>query len=409
MRILGLIISLIVTLSATAKDIQLHSKAERIPYIQAAKVWNPPPKNLTPEDIRRGPKAKGYAKLLLKPQVACMTTPGDLEELGGKTPKFECQLLEHLNENRYRYIFKENGDRRVVKVKYHPPGEFNGEILGEILGTRLLWALGFYADQMFYVDEVLCFGCSTDPFRSRKAYPAESGVRVRFHGAAIEKKIPGDNIEYSKGILRKKPGSSEHIREEISAGGVSFAEMMKYLPKSHAHEERAQRDALRLLAVFMQHVDLKADNQRLTCLETNEENQCTNVAMMIHDIGTSFGVKTRNGLTRFRRVDLETWKNTPIWKNPTTCTAQLTQILPIAIAVKTMDASMESPQISDEGRIFLAELLQNFSQNPSLVRALFEAAHLSPQDIPQWIEAFQSKVEQIRFPLGRDHPQFHCP
>ena len=59
--------------------------------------------------------------------------------LDGRSPKFACRI----------------GDTDEVKVKY---GGDNGEVYGEVLATRLLWALGFGADAIYPVN-VVCRGC----------------------------------------------------------------------------------------------------------------------------------------------------------------------------------------------------------------------------------------------------------
>jgi hypothetical protein len=58
---------------------------------------------------------------------------------------------------------------------------------------------------------------------------------------------------------------------------------------------RAHRDALKLLAVFLQHSDNKAEQQRLVCLGAKEaaaEGACARPFMMINDLGLTFGRAT---------------------------------------------------------------------------------------------------------------------
>lgn len=50
---------------------------------------------------------------------------------------------------------------------------------------------------------------------------------------------------------------------------------------------RAHRDALKLLAAFMQHTDSKADNQVLLCVD--ESRECEEPVLMIGDLGLTFG------------------------------------------------------------------------------------------------------------------------
>ena len=67
------------------------------------------------------------------------------KEQSGHSPKFVC----------------ETSPGQEVKVKYGPR---NAEVFGEVLATRLFWALGFAADRMYPV-RVRCKGCPADPKR----------------------------------------------------------------------------------------------------------------------------------------------------------------------------------------------------------------------------------------------------
>ena len=69
-----------------------------------------------------------------------------------------------------------------VKVKF---GGANGEVYGEVLATRLLWALGFGADRMYPVN-VVCRGCP-DEFGGTRLPNGDS----RFNPAVIERKMAG--------------------------------------------------------------------------------------------------------------------------------------------------------------------------------------------------------------------------
>lgn len=407
---------------SNAKDIVLGAhRIDNKPYLKAANVWNLPPwmnnqlKFVANPDIINGPEAKGYAKNFVNKstgynEVFCQTNEEDQERgFGGKTPKLYCQLLEVKGAG-LQPVFEDDGDRRVIKAKYHPAGELNNEIYGEILGTRLLWVLGFGADQMFYVDKINCFGCSLDPFKDRIVDPTTLKYPQIFQGVAIERKIKGD--ELLSAIMVPK-GNSQW--EKDFQEGVGFREMMENLPdKSKYPKARAiqlaRRDALRLLAVFMQHTDLKKDNQRFICLSKNNKTKCDKPFILIHDIGTSFGVRLK-GL-KLDKVHLDTWRNTPIWSNPHNCEAQMSTNLAFNLQIRGEDNSMVRPKISEAGRKFLAALLGNFAADRNRVRDLFRAAHIDErgrgESIEDWVDVFIDKVRQIQNPvLGSAN--FECP
>src|SRR6185369_15771759 len=120
----------------------------------------------------------------------------DDKKMDGNTPKFACRVGE--------------GDE--VKVKF---GGSNGEVYGEVLSTRLLWALGFGADRMYPV-KVICRKC---PERLGGIL-RENGDRI-FDPAAIERKMEGKELD-SDGREGWKWSELDKVSEE--AGGASRAE-----------------------------------------------------------------------------------------------------------------------------------------------------------------------------------------
>src|SRR5262249_53780109 len=136
------------------------------------------------------------------------------EPLDGNSPKFDCRVP----------------DGTVVKVKYG-----HGEVEGEVLSTRLLWALGFGADRM-YPAVVVCHGCAADPWKDRRPVN-ETHV---FESAVIERKFAGHAIETKK------------------IKGWTWPEL-NMLDVMQGGAPADQRSALALLAVFIQHSDSKAE------------------------------------------------------------------------------------------------------------------------------------------------------
>ena len=125
------------------------------------------------------------------------------KDLSGHSPKFVCETSP--------------GER--VKVKY---GQRNAEVFGEVLATRLFWALGFAADRMYLV-RVRCHSCPKGPKQS----PETAFDVAVFDLAAIERKLPGRAMETS-------PDS-----------GWKWSELEDIGPDA-APGARAQRDALKL-------------------------------------------------------------------------------------------------------------------------------------------------------------------
>jgi hypothetical protein len=193
------------------------TKSERRELVKRAQVWAPT--DIASMDLRLGPQSREAFRP--DEEVTCDYVYN--EDLPGTSRKFNCAI----NKN------------DVVKVRY---GEENGKVEGEVLGTRLLWALGFGADAVYPV-KVRCRGCSADPWVNRQPVASEQYFEV----AAIERKFPGEEIKADKD------------------GGWSWKEL-RHVDEQLGGAPVAHLDAMRLLAVFIQHTDNKIINERFVCL-----------------------------------------------------------------------------------------------------------------------------------------------
>ena len=102
------------------------SPPERDRILRRAQVWLPP--SLPVTELGRNPRGDdGFADTAT---VDCRFQPSGV---GGRTPKFECQLAD--------------GDE--VKVKH---GRSNPEIFSEVMASLLLARLGFPTDRMYTVE-----------------------------------------------------------------------------------------------------------------------------------------------------------------------------------------------------------------------------------------------------------------
>jgi hypothetical protein len=321
---------------------QSAAQAEtRESLIARSKVWVP--RNIPSLDLKAGPAEPG--SFALGEMITCTYLD---KKLGGRSPKFACETAD--------------GDE--LKVKY---GGTNGEVYGEVMASRLLWALGFGADRMYSV-RVICQGC-----------PDHIGGIVRENGdrtldpVAIERKFG-----YEELVGRWEWSELDLVDEE--SGGATVAE----------------RDALTLLAVFLQHSDSKPDQQRIVCLEPATAGQCAQPLMMINDLGVTFGRANRWNQQPRGSVNLAEWQEIDIWKGPTGCVGNLSG---------SFTGTLKDPVISEEGRQFLADLMTQLSD--AQLRGMFEAAraHLRAREpgnarsglatVDEWVMAFQAKRAQI--------------
>jgi len=318
------------------------SDAARAALIARAKVWIPT--DIPSMDLRVGPTGPGAFA-----PGATVTCDYVDKKLSGASPKFACRLSD--------------GDE--LKVKY---GGANGEVYGEVAASRLLWALGFGADRMYSV-RVICRGCSSQIGGIRRA----NGDRL-IDPAAVERKFPGRE-------LVEKWDWDELAQIDEAAGGAT----------------RAERDALTLVAVLLQHSDSKSKNQRIVCLEAaGEGGECQVPLMMIQDLGVTFG--RANALNQQPRasVNLAEWRRLPIWKDATGCVGNLSG---------SWTGTLKEPLIGEAGRQFLADLLMQLSDRQ--IRDLFESARVQLRvrapgrarsgfpSVDEWVEAFRQKRAEI--------------
>jgi hypothetical protein len=335
------------TLSARGTD-TLSNNDPRASVIARSRVWTPT--NIRAMDFKAGPPGPGAFPF--RATVVCDYSD---KKLDGLSPKFVCIV----------------GRDDELKVKF---GGNNGEVYGEVLATRLLWALGFGADRMYPVN-VICRGCPAE-FLGIERANGES----RFDPAVIERKVAGTEWppDGNQGWSWK-----ELDRADGERGGAP----------------RAHRDALKLLAVFLQHSDSKPEQQRVVCAGKAawpRASTCANPLLMISDVGLTFGRANRANANETAGVNLDAWKQTPVWRSDSTCVGNLP---------RSFTGTLENPVISEAGRRFLAGLLVQLSDHQ--LHDLFAVARVqlrlrSPGHVDsgfatvnEWVTAFKDKRAEI--------------
>ena len=334
--------------SASKKSIVHVSPRTRLNDIRHAQVWEHT--DIPSMDIRTGPLGPGA--FAPGATVSCRYLK---KEMAGNSPKFTCVIPPE----------------DEVKVKF---GRDNGEVYAEVAATRLFWALGFPVDRMYPV-RVLCDGCPPGPETVRDA----RGPALLFDPASIERKFKGRALE-------TEPES-----------GWSWADLDK-VDEATGGAPRAQRDALKLLAVFVQHTDNKPAQQRLVCVDEKSEGDegvCAHTVMMVNDLGQTFGRSNLFNRDRLGSVNLERWSGSHVWSsksNGTSCFGDLPT---------SQSGSLDNPRIGEAGRRFLSDLLMQLSD--AQLRDLFEVSRfpermdrgVKSSTVDDWVAAFKTKRGEI--------------
>lgn len=372
---------LLFPLTASARDsltLPTPTSDERTEYIRRARVWEPT--DVASKDLFNGPE--GRLQFAVDQETPCDFVP---QPLGGFTAKFLCRLE----------------DGTVVKVKYEEGDRYKEEF-GEVLGTRLFWALGFHADRVLPV-RVVCRDCPRHPWKyldARKHSPLDEQGLMRplppeaevgtytFDPAAIEEALDVEPIQ-----------EREHQ-------GWSW-KSLKLVDQNLGGASKAEIDALRLLNAFVQNADNKGKQNALACprneLVEGDAGRvtCRRPILYVDDLGSVFG---RGGFTTgyAGRVDYAGWKERPVWRNRDSCRARLA-----AIGGIWRRSTLRDPVIGEEGRALLSRQLEQLSdaQIADLFRAArIERLHQTISDgasgrrdvtLEDWVELFKKKRAEI--------------
>lgn len=389
MKLLGMLIFLVPLLSwGKPKYLKPNSEDSRLRYLASAELWQPT--DLENLDILGGPDSK-----IKQPHNQLLTC--DFEAAGkiayrGNSLKFKCKF----------------GDNSL-KVKYLRDRKENREVFSEVAATRLFWALGFFADRVFPI-QTSCNNCPENPFEGK----GEAATRF-YPYSIIEEKHEGLEIKGSE--------SEGWTFEELeTTAGIVDQKLPKIL-----NPRQIQVEALKLLAVFVQHADRKPEQQRLSCPSDQIENSdltlekdgndefivepsgqqlCRKPQMLIQDLGASFGGFTGISLTVDAKMNLEKWSDVTIF-NEKFYKKSFDKNLGSGICEGNMRISFKAggdhgrpdPIIHEQGRAFLADLLVRF-RNSGKVRPLFEAANVDALKgeiggVDAWEKVFNRKVDEI--------------
>jgi hypothetical protein len=363
-----------------------YSSQDRLRALDTAALFTP--RAVADADIVVGPPQQADKfQLHLNDRVTCeFDTPGD--QKNGKTPKFDCRITRVESADGTVQTLTDGINEEPVKVKF---GRDNRETYSEVASTRLLWALGFYADAMYPV-RLICLNCPPNPQHAT----GDRATRT-FNEAVIERKFP------FRRMYEQKRGEDQ---------GWSWKEFEGVERPSY------QKDGLKLIAAFLIHSDNKPEQQRLVCdgvtVDKNGNSfktTCRESKVLIQDVGATFGGggAFTNGTTA--KMNLKEWSGKSMWKKVGSGQPGNTECQ--AVLPKSWAASdgLGDPRISEEGRRFAAGLLCQLSD--AQIENVFKTARVtelpdyrnsdgtlkSGQDeagiVRQWVAAFKQKREAL--------------
>jgi hypothetical protein len=320
---------------AEPSTLQTLDPEVRVAYLREAVIWSRI--DTAALDLRRGPDGGRW------PPGAVLECDFVLpaEKPSGYTPKFLCRAA----------------DGKTYKIKY---GRQNREVYGEVIGSRLLWALGFRSDR---IDPVIvnCRGCPEGPWDFMK------GTRF-WEGSETPPRSEVRSFEPA--IIETYHGT---LMESHQEQGIAWDELLETLSPDAAREreQRVHREALALLAGFLQHADSKPSQQTLSCApggiarDRQGAETCRSPEAYIGDIGAILGDGWQYERLSTTKIDYARWKDTPVWRDPEEC----------VVAVNGRpNATLDDIPISEPARRFLAERLSLLGRDQ--LRDLFAVARV---------------------------------
>ena len=376
--------------AAEASDTKLkedfYAPQQRLKVIHDAALFVP---TATGEaDIAFGPaQDKKQFQLHFNDKVICdFATPGD--KMGGKTPKFGCVITRvESPDGTVQTLTPDIDDKDPVKVKY---GANDNEVYAEIVSTRLLWSLGYYADNWYSV-RVECHNCPANLHTGAGAASTQT-----FEPAVIVRKFSWKKVT--------EVGHDEQ--------GWSWKEL-----EADNGRPNYERDGLRLMGAFVQHSDNKPPQQRLTCHKVSVDSSsqpptttCDKSVMLVQDVGATLGGGGWFTFNGSAKMNLDNWSHKKLWLStgtvaaPHACRAALRK----SLAAKD---GLSNPGISEEGRRLDAGLMCQLSN--AQIQALFHNSRVAEMPkyhnkdgsfkpgvteagiLAEWVKAFKDKREQL--------------
>jgi hypothetical protein len=396
---------LLVTFSAQASKMMTISPAQRAEVLKSAKVW----KDSGPiavKDLLNGPSKKFALYEVIN---NCRFSDYSYTEVAdtGKTEKFWCT--------------PEGKDpaKDSIKVKYDPA---NGEVFGEVVSSRLVWALGFFADSALPIS-VNCVNCPENPWKYTNYMAVYQGQKSSLRPGGEDPKNEAALYLQAAQAQRKKTGGVKTFEIALSEqkysgtaitvpgdpkAGIGLNEVSQ-MEASRGGSTQAEIDALRLLVAFIKHGDNKAANQCLVCPDeyittlANGSQSCSKAHLVLQDIGSTMGNGTLTilgisiGPTQKAKLSYPGWKGASVWKDKSKCQAKLGDNL--------IGGTLKNPVISEAGRKFLADLLMQLSDQQ--IADMFTAARVEKRQgqpaasVQQWVELFKAKRAEV--------VNTHCP
>jgi hypothetical protein len=321
------------TTSLLRAEDNLKSDSTKIPTSTQAVLWQDPG-DIASRNLLHGPGGN------LPPQGPFTFVEEDMD---GTSPKFD--------------VLDRNG--ATWKVKLGP------EARPETAATRLLWAVGYFADENYFL--------------------AEADVR----NMPIKLRRGSEFIREGTTVLN---GRWERARTG------SNAEPWKW--KENPFRGEREFNGLRVMAVLLNHWDLKDTNNVMVQKEDGSGSGSQQV-YLLSDVGATFGSTGSRWPANAPRGDLEAYGEsrfitnvTPEYVDFQTPTRPLfAKLMMIPLLFPNFQTGWIGREIPREDVRWIADLLSQLS--PTQLRDAFRAAGYSPEEVEGFAQVLETRIAAL--------------
>ncbi len=269
------------------------------------------------------------------------------------------------------------------------------EVFTEVVGTRLMWALGFPADNIYPVEKLICFGCNNHPFEQLKSTINMEEVRKSANPFGV---IINYNAQFTSPIIERRY-EPKKIGESWDFDVITKDNVVK----NWTAEQKNDFEAMILAVSLINYYNPIAQQNRLHCESKPKDNQCDYPMAMIQDVGSTLGGDHPGlfnsgiaipGLMQNPRGELSAFENGKIFANAATC--------------QLGHAFGEVTHISNSGMSSFLARLNAADLTEEKVRAIFEASRIVNADpelrdtlganvvLNRWVQAFMNHVQEVK-------------
>jgi hypothetical protein len=321
---------------AGKKGRRIRSRRKEITASLRSVLWCPPA-DLASRNLFYGPGGKNH-----EPHT---TFTFVTEDLSGSSPKFE--------------VRDEEGTRWKVKL--------GQEARPETVASRLVWAVGYYANEDYFVPVLHVQGLP-GLSRGQDLISADGSI----NNVRLKRYLKGEN---KVGIWRWRRNRFGGTRE---------------------------LNGLRVMMALLNNWDLKDDNNSVYEEEAGENYGSPELHYMVSDLGASFGSTARRFSSGASKGNLNSYQHSKFIRKVTPQYVDFgIPATPSLILVFSAKAFITSVRMRWIGRHiprsdarWMAQLLAQLS--PSQIRDAFRAADYSPGQVEAFAEVLQERIAELK-------------